>query len=338
MGEITKPAVGGTATFLQNYTHVLNGTINTIGDCYNGCYIGGHLLYSGNLYASAFSYYDATFSATKSVWRRSPSLSSLSGFIGPVAAVPGVQGFTSQYMDNVPSAFQSMLGGPAVIGSCCMSIITRTSLGPALSSFDPANLGTATTLVSYPDGHQTLNPFGAPGSHPEANPTTKMGGVTFIEGSDTILFVGNTGKGEYCYGDGTADQSLHGTLVPGYSDVYYCYDPDGVDIKGTHAYPYVHYMWAYDVDDMAASKAGAIEPWDVLPYATWELTDLGDVNDEWSALGIAFDQAANRLYILKSRDESGQPSAPQLHVYQVSGLAADTIPPAPPTGLAVGLP
>jgi hypothetical protein len=92
MGEITKPAVGGTATFLQNYTHVLNGTIDTIGDCYNGCYIGGHLLFSGNLYVSAFSYYDATFSATKSVWRRSPTLSSLTGFTGPVAATPGVQG------------------------------------------------------------------------------------------------------------------------------------------------------------------------------------------------------------------------------------------------------
>lgn len=71
------------------------------------------------------------------------------------------------------------------------------------------------------------------------------------------------------------------------------------DNKGAHAYPYVHYMWAYDVDDLAAVKAGTKQMWDVMPYAHWELPSMGAVEDEWSATGIAFDPAANLLYVLK---------------------------------------
>lgn len=314
IGEITKPVVGGTATFLQPFTHVLNGTLDTIGNCYNGCYIGGHLFYGSNLYVTAFSYYDADFSATKSIWRRSSTLSSLAGFTGPVAAGPGNQGMYNTYMDTIPAEFQSMLGGPAAVGGCCMSIISRTSLGPALSAFDPNNPGVVTPLVGYPDGHQTLNPWGTSGSHPEANPTTAIAGVTFIEGSDSVLFAGNTGTGEYCYGTS-------------------CYDPANPGVQGTHAYPYVHYMWAYDVDDLSQVKQGVKQPWEVFPYAMWEMPSLADTNDQWSVTGIAFDSTAHRLYIAKSRESDGSAWS-QLYVYDVSGLGApDTTPPAAPTGL-----
>ena len=317
VAEITKPAVGGMATFIQNYTDPTGGTANQIGDCYNGCFMGGQLIYNNNLYLTAFSYYDAAFTANKSIWRHNLTLSNQSGRVGPVAAGPGNQGTYNQYMDNVPSAFQSMLGGPAVIGGCCFSIISRTSLGPALYAFDPENLGTVVPLVGYPDGHQTLNAWGASGAHPEANPTTKMGAVSFVEGTDTVLFVGTTGKGQYCYGGSE------------------CNDPQYPDTKGAHAYPYVHYMWAYDVNDLAQVKSGAKQMWDVLPYAMWEMPSLGDVSDEWSAIGMAFDSANSRLYILKSRENGA--AWPQMYVYNVNATP-DTTPPTSPTSLSATSP
>ncbi|WP_200249251.1 hypothetical protein [Thiococcus pfennigii] len=313
VAEITKPAVGGTATFIQNYTDPTNGTWSRIGDCYNGCFIGGHLVHKNNLYVTAFVYYDAAYTGTRSLWRHSLTLGNHSGMVGPVAAGPGNQGMYNQYMDNVPTEFQAMLGGPAVIGGCCFSIISRTSLGPALYAFDPEQPGTVTGLVGYPDGHHTLNSWGASGSHPEANPTTKMGGVSFVEGTDTVLFVGTTGKGEYCYGGSE------------------CNDPQYPDTKGTHAYPYVHYMWAYDVDDLAAAKSGTKQMWDVLPYAHWELSSLGNAGDEWSALGVAFDPTAKLLYVLKNR-EGGGSAWPQLHVYGVN-VTGTSAAPSTPSGL-----
>ncbi len=313
IAEVNKPAVGGTASFLQPYAHVLNGTKDTIDDCYNGCFIGGNMLYGGSLYVSAFSYYDAEGNQPLAIWKRSRTLSSLTGFTGPSAVVSGQQGFTNAWMQEVPAGLKASLG-EAVVGGACWSIISRTSLGPALYSFNPNSLGTATPLVHYPADHQTLNVWGASGSHPEANPTTKIGDMTFIEGSDTVLFGGVTGKGEYCYGTG-------------------CYDPAAPGIQGAHAYPYVNYLWAYDVDDLVAAKAGSVQPYDVLPYAHWELTDF-DTSDEWSVTGMAFDSSDNRLYVMASRWPDGT-AAPAIHVYQVTGLTSDTTPPAAPTGLVV---
>ena len=312
IAEINKPSVGGTASFLQQYTHVLNNKKDTVDDCYNGCFIGGNMLYGNNLYVSVFSYYDSEGNQPTTLFKRSRTLSNLSGFSGPSAVVSGQQGFTNAWMQEVPNSLKPLLG-EAVIGGSDWSVISRTSLGPALYSFDPNNLGTATPLVQYPDGHRTLNEWAAPGSHPEANPTTKIGDMTFIEGSDTILFGGETGKGEYCYGTS-------------------CYDPMYPGTQGTHAYPYVNYLWAYDVDDLAAAKAGTVQPYDVFPYAHWELSDFG-ASDEWSITGMAFDSTASRLYVLASRWPDGT-AAPSIHVYQVDGLTPDTTPPTSPTNLA----
>lgn len=308
MAEITKPAVGGTATYIQPFQSVL-GNLTAIDStsCGSGCYVGGHMIQGGVLYVSAFTAYDGDANQAYSLWSRSLTLSSTAGRTGPVAAVAGQQGMSNAWMDNVPSAHQAALG-QAVIGGCCWSVISRTSLGPALYSFNPASPGTGTLMVGYPDGHTTLNAWAAPGSHPEANPTTKIGGVTFIDGTDTVLFFGNTGTGEYCYGTG-------------------CTDPAAPGVQGTHAYPYVYYVWAYDVDDLAQAKAGTINGWDVMPYAMWELPSLGNVTyaDDWSVIGSAYDAAASRLYVLTSRDTAGE-AWPQLHVYSVDTGGSGLLP------------
>ena len=85
------------------------------------------------------------------------------------------------------------------------------------------------------------------------NLATTMAGVVFPEGTRSVLFFGRQGLGKYCYGEA--------------SD---CGDPVQTS-KGGHAYPYAYYVWAYDALDLAAVKSGQRQPWDVKPYAVWEL-------------------------------------------------------------------
>lgn len=304
VAEISKPPVGGTAVFLQPYQPVLGNLGALDSSCTEGCYIGGLMVSGSKLLVTGYSYYDADGTQTASIWSRSLTLNSTTGRVGPVAAVAGGnQRMANGYMAPIPAALQSALGGVAAIGGCCWNVITGTSLGPALFGFDPAALGGGTPLLQYPDGHRTLNEWGAAGSHPEANPTTRIGGVAFIDGTDTVLFAGNTGKGEYCYGTGCTDPALPG-------------------VQGTHAYPYVHFVWAYDVDDLAAVKSGSVDPWDIFPYAMWELPATGDAEwgDEFSITGMAFVQP-DKLYVLRSRKLDGSP-VPQIHVYSITGLSA----------------
>jgi hypothetical protein len=76
----------------------------------------------------------------------------------------------------------------------------------------------------------------------------------FPRGTRSVLFFGTQGTGTFCYGEGTADKSLVGK--PTSDGSTWCYDPDGSS-KGTHAYPYVAEVWAYDVAELAAVHRGA---------------------------------------------------------------------------------
>ena len=65
-----------------------------------------------------------------------------------------------------------------------------------------------------------------------------------------------------------ADPSL--AIAPDPEGGAYCYDPTN-SYKGPHAYPYRYQIWAYDLNDFAAVKAGTKQPWDVVPYGVWPL-------------------------------------------------------------------
>jgi hypothetical protein len=77
----------------------------------------------------------------------------------------------------------------------------------------------------------------------DAAGNTTVRGVVFPAGTNTVLFFGTQGTGPFCYGEGTDDPSLDGT--PTRDGTTWCYDPD-VSYKGTHGYPYVPEVWAYD--------------------------------------------------------------------------------------------
>ena len=77
----------------------------------------------------------------------------------------------------------------------------------------------------------------------------------------------------------------------------WCYDPSNHD-KGTHGYPYTHFVWAYDAQDLVAARKGR-RPWSVRPYATWPF-DLPFQAPSRAIKGVAYDPATRRLFLTVS--------------------------------------
>jgi hypothetical protein len=126
-----------------------------------------------------------------------------------------------------------------------------------------------------------------------------------------VLFFGRRGLGTFCYGPGTADASLAGAPADGGVDRY-CFDPaDGS--KGTHAYPYVYSIWAYNALDLASVRAGTKQPWEPVPYAVWNL-DLPYANGGGLLMGAAYDPARNRIFVSQGFADG---TLPVVHVFDV---------------------
>lgn len=285
-----------TAPILQNCTDVSEGRLSLIDE--GNVKLGGTLLFNDRLIVSAYSYYDADGNQSLSHFVSDPNLS-INGDINGPYQVGDWAGIVSGYMAPVPAEWQTSLGGPAITGNCCLSIIGRTSFGPASSVFNPAELGIqmpapADPLLYYPADHPladwdaTSNLF---------NGSTHIVAVAFPRGTRSLLFVGRQGIGDFCYG--TGDE---------------CGDPIDSS-KGTHAYPYIHQIWAYDALDLLAVKQGQKQPWEVLPYALWHLTEI-DATGSATISGAAFDPVGSRLYVIENYGEN-----PAVHVYQLTEAA-----------------
>lgn len=288
---------GQTATILQNCTDVSEGRLGLIDD--GSIKLGGTLLHQGQLIVSAYSYYDADGNQSVSHFVSSPDLSQSGDVAGPFA-VGDWAGVVSGYMAPVPAEWQAALGGPVLTGNCCLSIISRTSYGPAVTVFDPQDLGSQDPapnipLLAYPADHP-LAEWDA--TSPLFNGSTQIRGIALPPGSRSLLFFGRQGIGEFCYGTGED-----------------CGDPVQSS-QGTHAYPYVHQVWAYDLNDLASVSNGDLAPWEVQPYAVWRLDEMDDSGSA-TLSGAAYDPAGGRVYLTENYGED-----PQVHVYQVSVPAA----------------
>lgn len=309
--EVKIPAVGGTATLVQPLTDAFGGRLSSIGT--GSARVGGSLVYKNRLYMTGFLYYDGSGAQSNSHFSRAGTSMS-GGVTGPYRVGSMGAGFYSGYMGLVPAEWQSKFGGPALTGNCCLSIISRTSYGPAAFAFDPESSGsTAQPLVYYTGDHQTLGTYGASGSNPKFNGTTRITGVVFPQGTSSVLFFGMTGVGSYCYGEAAA-----------------CNDPSNSS-KGEHAYPYRAYVWAYNANDLAAVRAGSRQPYAVTPYATWELSQLGNVVSDFGVGGAAYDPATGRIYVAKKH---GDGDNPLIYVYHVNN-SAETATPAAPSNVTV---
>ncbi len=292
------------ATVLQPFADVTDGAFES------GWTLYGTMPWNDRLIVAASIYYDAAGTQTTSHGASSFDLSDSGDFTG-LEAIDAVAPPRSQggYMTPIPVEWQSLLGGPALTGQCCIPIISATSSGPAATVFDPDDIGadpSGTTLLWYPLEHEITD---GTSQNDTFNLATSVVGAAFPPGSRSVLFFGRQGTGPYCYGIGTDDPGLHGE--PTGEGTIYCYDP--VDSsKGTHAYPYRHQVWAYDAADLLAVIDGDLEPWEPRPYAVWELEGIAD-DGSATAVGAGYDPATGRLYFTEAYGEQ-----PQVHVFQIA--------------------
>jgi hypothetical protein len=311
-----------TASVLQPLSDVTEGKMKTLnpGDP-NAKKIGGLLPYHDKLYISAYSYYDGAATQVLSHFVSSLDLSVKGDVTGPYRVGKEKAGFVSGYMTLVPTVWQAALGGPALTGQCCLAIVSRTSSGPAIFSVDPAEIGVknptpATPLVFYPS-EQPLTPWD--GTNLYYNGSTEVRGVVLPDGTRSVLFFGRHGLGPFCYGAGTPKEDLKGKRTPD-GVTKYCYDPQD-DSKGTHAFPYAYYVWAYDAMDLAAVKGGHKRPWQVKPYAVWKL-EFPFRARSVHLNGAAYDGATGRIFLVQSYADSNKPV---IHVFTADGRAAASL-------------
>jgi hypothetical protein len=304
------------AAFVQPFRDPSDGHLRDIKE--EDVLLGGLLVHDGRLYVSGYIYYDAAHAQRLTHFSRSLDLSRPEVQRIHQVGENGKAGFVAGYMASVPAEWRTALGGPAVTGQCCIPIIGRTSFGPGLFSWNPADLGRrdpvpATPLMYYTEQHATLGSW--EGSNSRYGGTTQVAGVAIIDGTRTALFAGRNGLGDFCYGIGTDDARKASQRGP--NGETYCYDPTNLH-NGSHAYPYRLQFWAYDVADLAAVRSGDKQPWQVVPYAVWPF-ELPSFGEQQPRLGrLTYDAAGRRLFISELfAERDGYAHRPLIHVYVV---------------------
>jgi len=289
------------------------------------------MVYGNRLYGTGYIYFDASNVQRVSHYSRSRQLNQPSFSGWSQVWESGKSGFVAGMMAAVPNEWQEKLGGPAITGQCCIPINWRTSSGPAAFAFDPAQVGqstaSATPLLYYPIDRATL------GSWSDGNSTygstTEILGVAVIAGTRTVLYFGRNGMGKNCYGEGTSDSSLDGTTAPDGS--LYCYDPTN-PYKSPHAYPYRYQVWAYDLNDLAAVKAGTKQPWEIVPYGVWPLS-LPTPELAVRLGGVGYDPQRQLLYVSQlGGDPAGYEHRPVIHTFRVNATPGAAM--APPNAVS----
>ena len=288
-----------TAVMLQPFRDISEGLMYTVDD--GTIKMGGMLISEGELIGSAWTYYDADGSQVLSHFASDTIITNNGDAEGMFELGTIGAGFVSGYMCHIPVEWQDDFDGPALTGQCCIPIISRSSYGPAAFVFDPAALDVnnplpVTPLVYYPDEHP-LAEWNSTG--PYFNGTTNITGIVIPEDKRSVLFVGSHGIGEFCYGTGED-----------------CNDPTN-SYQGTHAYPYVYQVWAYDILDLLDVKNGIADPWEVLPYATWNF-DFPITDENKQIGGVAYDAETDMLYISQLRID-GFDAFPLVHAFKIRG-------------------
>jgi hypothetical protein len=275
--------------------------VRPFGDPTDGRYsrigaIGGNEYLVGGLFVdeprnrvllNGFHYYDASHRQQVSLYASGRDFQVLNDAIGPAKIGALRCGYTTGYMANIPTPWQTKLKGEAIAGMFGMSIISRTSYGPAAFSFNPADMTgetevPATPLLYYPPEFP-LGPYDF--QDPLHNGSSKPGGAVIPEGFDSILFFYRHGIGPFVY--------RYENIAP----------------------PYVSQVLAYRLADLAAAAAGEIEPWKLRPYDVWQFdfptrTPTGD--DSVYVQGVAYDPVRQWVFLQQNGWER-----PQIHVYQV---------------------
>jgi uncharacterized protein YegP (UPF0339 family) len=297
-----------TAPLLQKFRDITNGditaTTSTLGFDSNGASPRGFLASNGRLIFSAVNWYSYRQNASHGVASVDFTANqSWSGFYRPSSSVVPIRAIAGS-MANIPTSLQTALGGKALTGGSSVSIISTSSYGPALSSFDPDSIGVVsdfrtTPLLYYPENHPVC---GNPGCDNTNNAIFNWGssirGFAVVPSADSILFVGTHGVGGYWYGGMTGpngEQELPGNMW-----------------QGPHSTAYEYRVWAYRVSDLALVKAGKAKPWDIKPYAIIRLPELSAEDPLGRIASSTFDQDSGLLFVATGFREEAK-----IYVYKV---------------------
>lgn len=336
------------ANFLNGFFDVTKGFRNNIaenGEIYSdSVYDGGLLVWGDKLISSVYANY-GNYAQYRSHAVSSLDLSQSTGFMGMLQVGPaGLGRYIGGYMCPIPPEHRNEFGGKALTGVGGLSVLSTTSVGPSAWVFDPDDLGVtipapATPIVYYPLNHSVYPAATGNDFFTEAD---KLGGIAFPAGSDSILFFGRHGEGEYAYGTPTADPALDGLPVGDGSS--YCYSPGdiGFSTKGPCLHPYIYRVWAYSATELLSVKDGTKNPWDARPYAMWELT-LPFSTGSGVLGGVTYDQSSGRLYIAQyGADKYTYTVNPIIHVFSVGTPSGSVVSKTPvlyhiPGGVTYGI-
>jgi hypothetical protein len=284
-----------TATLRQSFIEPFG---NAAGVGSGSAALGGLLVWGNRLVMTRYLTYDATGSQSVSHYTRTRDLSRAENPRGPYQLTNVRAGFVAGYMAPIPVEWRAALGGPALAGLCCVSIISRTSLGPTATVFDPAELErggavNAFEVLGYPIERPTLGTCES--TRTRFNCATTMGGIVFPEGTRSVLFFGRHGRGDYCYGEGGQQRRSPDD----------CIDPSD-SAKGPHAYPYQYEVWAYDVLDLIAVRQGLKRPWEVQPYDVWTF-DMPFSSNSRVIRGVTYDPVSRRIFMATPFTDGAKP-------------------------------
>lgn len=307
IAKISIPALGGQATVVapcRGPTRAQIATIHPDPAAFRPM-LGGVLEQGGRVIVTGYISYDATGQTTASHWGGT----SLSSLAGPVAGTVAT-GFVKSAMAPIPTAWRSLLGGPALSSAGYTSIISRASYGASVSVFNPADVGVTTPfpmtmLLGCPHAVAACQTYGTPTSN-NYNGSELAGGIFIAPGTRTLTQIERESSGPTCYGYTTRVQAEHGQP---YLDAVKCYSlTDPLDQKGPKGYPYRLVAKNYDLNDLLAVKQGTKQPWDVRQYETFDLP--GSNPGEYVTSG-AFNPVRGEYYLLRY----GTGGVNTVHVY-----------------------
>ncbi len=324
------------ANVLQAFKNIAPGATSVDPNDANGINFFGGLVYTGKFYISNAQWYGTEQSWTTNLsfgYKDSTNLAA-GDFHGFFQINAGTQARAiAGHPMLIPEEWQALLGGPVLVGNCCLSLIGSISAGPSATVVDLSHLGSApitgTTVLNYPidatNGDHALCDrangqcqFPDPEAHQSSvyNLTSRLGGWAFPAGGRTLLVMTTLGTGRYCYGCWTNSPGLDGTDCDP-NGTPYCVDyaDNQSSNKGPHAWPYRYQWLAYDVNDLVAVKNGTKRPDQPYPYGVWADTNMDWVVGAGSAilLGAGFDPTTNQFYVAVD-----YASRPQIHVFRIN--------------------
>ena len=277
------------------------------------------------LMINAVEWYDAPGDNTHTtLMLRNPNdlaASRVDGFF----TLAGGAGHTAGWISPIPAEWQSLLGGTYVTASGgAMSIVGRTTVGPAMFVFNPERdlLGSnvpnpipTTRLLDYSIYDQWLHPDYYNESRTNDLWTAESGALygLIVPGTRTYLAVGHSAGHE-------SGIQYKGTDLCGNT----CGGPCPKDCNDKYLY-----YWAYDLRELLLVKSGQQAPHEVRPYAygKWPSpfgsTKLG---------GGTFDAATGTMYLEHLYgDTEGYNALPVLVAYKFAASGGGVSPAPTPT-------